>query len=136
MTRQRIIFCLMAAAVLLCSCQKETPDEAFLNLANPELKVFGRKILEYSPSDCQLVYTPSDRQFCVTKDDGTRYFTVTLDRLPSGKGESVSADISWTTSTGLKTKKFVALEVCRIEGDKIWLWNSKQNIEVSLRILY
>ncbi|MCQ2174145.1 MAG: hypothetical protein MJY61_03300 [Bacteroidales bacterium] len=135
MTVRRIIHCLLPAVVILCSCIRETPDDAFLNLNEPELKIAGRKVLEYSPADCQLSYSPSDRKFCVTADDGTRYFTVTLDRIPGGEGESVLADLRWTSGSSLKSREKVTFTVCKTDDDKIWLWNRGLNIEVSLRIL-
>ena len=55
--------------------------------------------------------------------------------IPVSHGQSIKADLVWTANTGTRSKSDVALDVFKVEGDRIWLWNQKLNIEVSLILL-
>ena len=123
-------------AMLLCACQRETPDGAFLSSDGAELKIGGRKILEYDPLSCQMSFNRASRQFAVVSDDGASYYRITLSEIPYEPGKRLTADIAWTSGVYVKSRNNVALDVFRVEGDRIWLWNARLDIEVSLDILH
>lgn len=132
MKRFLFIFSVLA---LFCACQPDRPDDTFVNDPNVKLRMYGKTVLEYDPMDCQMSYDPAERKFSVINDLGSRFYQVTLSEIPVSHGQKVNADLVWTANSGVKGRSDVALDVFKIEGDKIWLWNPKLNIEVSLRIL-
>lgn len=134
---KRLLTIMMTAlALLLCSCQKETPDGAFLASEGTQLKINGRKILEYNPLNCQMSFNYSTRVFTVVSDNGADFYSIALSEIPYEAGEQVSGNLQWTSNSVRKSKNNVALDVYRVEGDRIWLWNAKLDIQVSLDILH
>lgn len=129
------ILCIFAVLALFCACQPDRPDDTFVNSVNVKLRMYGRTVMEYDPMNCQMSYEPAERRFVVTDDRGARFYQVTMSDIPVSHGQSIKADLVWTANTGTRSKSNVALDVFKVEGDRIWLWNQKLNIEVSLILL-
>lgn len=126
------ILCIFAVLTFFCACQPVRPDDTFVSSVNVKLRMYGRTVMEYDPMNCQMSYDPSERRFTVINDRADRFYQITLSDTPASHGQSINADLLWTANVGTRSKSNVALDVFKIEGDRIWLWNQKLNIEVSL----
>jgi len=99
------------------------------------LQVAGKVQFRYDKLNCQLSFSRDRNEFRAQTDNTSDFYTVRLNFIPTQVGETVTADLSWTTDTDILHRKNLTLEVVRIEGDKIWLWSDSGRIGVSLRVL-
>lgn len=120
---------------LACSCNDDRFASAFAARDQIRLQVGGVEQISYDPIDCQLGFNPDKREFRVHTDNMSDYFTVTLTRIPTEDEEVVSGTLTYTTSSDVITRKNITLEVIRLEGDKIWLWNQPGRIGLQIQVL-
>lgn len=123
-------------ALCLTACSEEVLDPAFI--ANPDIRmeIEGRTVFKYDPITCQQSFNADKRRFIVHTDSMTDYYIVTLSDLPSEEGRTINGDVSWTTlSSGTQTKKNIAFKVAKLEGNKVWLWNARNRIQLTVSIL-
>ena len=126
---------ILAALVLLASCRENGELPAFTGLDGIRFVSEGVTMFSYDSLTCQLGFNRETRTFRAHTDSMSDFFEVTLSALPTQGGEKVSGDLTWTTSRDIRTKKDVALEVVRLEGDRIWLWDEDEDIALVIRTL-
>jgi len=132
--RQRGIL-IMMILLLCCSCGRQRRVNAFMEHDELRLQVAGKVQFRYDKLNCQLSFSRDRNEFRAQTDNTSDFYTVRLNFIPTQVGETVTADLSWTTDTDILHRKNLTLEVVRIEGDKIWLWSDSGRIGVSLRVL-
>lgn len=132
--RQRGIL-IMMILLLCCSCGRQRRVNAFMEHDELRLQVAGKVQFRYDKLNCQLSFSRDRNEFRAQTDNTSDFYTVRLNFIPTQVGETVTADLSWTTDTDILHRKNLTLEVVRIEGDKIWLWSDSSRIGVSLRVL-
>ena len=132
--RQRGIL-IMMILLLCCSCGRQRRVNAFMEHDELRLQVAGKVQFRYDELNCQLSFSRDRNEFRAQTDNTSDFYTVRLNFIPTQVGETVTADLSWTTDTDILHRKNLTLEVVRIEGDKIWLWSDSGRIGVSLRVL-
>lgn len=125
----------MMILLLCCSCGRQRRVNAFMEHDELRLQVAGKVQFRYDELNCQLSFSRDRNEFRVQTDNTSDFYTVRLNFIPTQVGETVTADLSWTTDTDILHRKNLTLEVVRIEGDKIWLWSDSGRIGVSLRVL-
>ena len=131
----RGILTLLAAFTLLASCDSSRERESFVESDEIRLQV-GREVqFRYDPLKCQLSFNRERREFRAQTDNVSDYYLATLSEIPVSEGQTLTADISWTTETDVLNRKNLALEVVRIEGEKIWLWSDSGRIGLSVVVL-
>ena len=131
----RRILALAAALALLASCDSRRERSSFVESGEIRLQV-GREVqFRYDPLKCQLSFNRARREFRVQTDNVSDYYVATLSEIPVSEGQTLTADISWTTETDVLNRKNLALEVVRIEGEKIWLWSDSGRIGLSVVVL-
>lgn len=126
------------AAVLLAGAQGCSPDKfmrAFSQTEDLRIQV-GRDIpFKYDPLSCQMSYNRANREFRAFTDNMSDFYIVKMDSSPSSEGETLKADLVWTTETDILTRKNLTLKVIRTEGEKFWLWSDSSRIGVSVSVL-
>jgi len=128
-----ILFTLILAAS--CSCEKNGPDNDFVESNDLELKVEGRVLLTYDPLTWQLGYKPQTRQFRVHNDNMSQYYILTCSEEPREVDQSIKASLKWSTGTSVNSRNDLSFKVVRIENDgRTWLWCNR-GIGVSVRII-
>lgn len=132
--RQRGIL-IMMILLLCCSCGRQRRVNAFMEHDELRLQVAGKVQFRYDELNCQLSFSRDRNEFRAQTDNTSDFYTVRLNFIPTQVGETVTADLSWTTDTDILHRKNLTLEVVRIEGDRIWLWSDSGRIGVSLRVL-
>lgn len=131
-----ILLCAAAALSLACCQGKHGYDKDFLDNDVISLVVNRVKTFEYDPATCQLGYNDARREFRVSTDNMSDYFVVTLAKIPGGKDEQVTGNITWTGTDYNHTLNNVTFEVAKITSDKIWLWNQSNKLAVVIPIIH
>ena len=89
----------------------------------------------YEPNTCQLSFSRDRKEFRAHTDNMSDFYAVRFTELPTIQGQTVTADLTWTTERDVLTRKNLTLEVVRIEGDQFWLWSNSGRIGLCIRIL-
>jgi hypothetical protein len=135
MIRTRHILPLLSALLLLCGCSDTRMRTAFSESDEIRLMVGGTVPFTYEPNTCQLAFSRDRKEFRAHTDNMSDFYAVTFSQIPSTLGQTVTADLTWTTERDVLTRKNLTLEVVRIEGDQFWLWSNSGRIGLSIRIL-
>lgn len=110
-----------------------TPE--FLHDSTLRLSVGDEDILRYDPYDYQYAYNRERLEFRIHTDNMSEYVLLTLNEEPVRENQVVTAlSIRWTRDKGSDViKKDIALEVVKVEGDVVWLWNSRESLKMTAR---
>ncbi len=131
----REILVLLAALALLSSCDGSRERNSFVESGEIRLQV-GRAVqFRYDPLKCQMSFNRKRKEFRVQTDNVSDYYAATLSEIPVSEGQTLTADLYWTTETDVLNRKNLALEVVKIEGEKIWLWSDSGRIGLSVVVL-
>ena len=128
---------LLVAAILpvLAGCSDKRMRSAFSENDELHLMVGGSIPFTYEPNTCQLSFSRDRKEFRAHTDNMSDFYAATFRELPSSLGQTVTADLTWTTERDVLTRKNLTLEVVRIEGDQFWLWSNSGRIGLCIRIL-
>lgn len=135
--RKRVRTALIALfALFAAACKPQgiyTPE--FLTDASLRMEVGKQQIFIFNPLSCQLACNVERKEFRMHTDTMSEYVLLTLSSLPSEEGEILTASqLIWTSPGGAdETRKNIALEVVKLEGDIAWLWNSRESIRMTVR---
>ena len=132
----RNIFAAAAFILILAGCGGNgtyTPE--FLTDDTLRLAVGKEEIISYNPLTCQYAYNTERLEFRLHTDNMSDYFIVRLQAEPVEEDQIVTAGlIRWTSPTGAdEVRKNIALQVVKLEGDVVWLWNSRESIKMTVR---
>ena len=110
-----------------------TPE--FLKDDTLRLAVGREEIISYNPLTCQYAFNTDRLEFRLHTDNMSDYFIVRLQEEPTGEDQVITAGlIRWTSRTGAdEVRKNIALQVVKMEGDVVWLWNSRESIKMTAR---
>lgn len=137
MTPRRFLPCCLTllCVLLLSACSDQRMQDAFTENEGVRLMV-GRDIpFTYDPVTCQLAFSRDLKEFRAHTDNMSDFYAVRFTELPTIQGQTVTADLTWTTERDVLTRKNLTLEVVRIEGDQFWLWSNSGRIGLCIRIL-
>lgn len=129
------ILTLLTTLMLLFSCTGQISQNALLKSDQVRLSVDGKDVLRYDEATCQLGFCRNRSEFRAHTDNMSDYFIITLGCVPADAGTSVTGDIVWTTHDTEQSRKGVALDVLKVEGDKIWLWSGPSKVGAVVRVL-
>ena len=124
----------LLSVCMLCACQKEGFDEAFLQSDALRLEIKGYTVFSYDPLSCQMGFSRDKAEFRVHSDNMSDFYILALSRIPAGVGEEIPGSITWTTSKDIHNKK-TTFEVMKLEGGRIWLWSSSNRTAVVVGVL-
>jgi len=131
---RKLIF-IVTTAVLLSSCSAE-PDFSLSESATPRIERDSKALLEYDENFHQMAFDNAKNEFRITTDNMTDFLVVDLDALPTTAPSSVKAlSIQWSSAGGIISKTNLKMDVIKIEGNKIWLWNASEKIGLCLSTL-
>ena len=136
MRRIPYIAALLALLVLPVGCEPQTVyTPEFLTDSTLRMEVGKQEILTYNPITCQTALNLHRCEFRMHTDNMSEYFIIRFSSMPSEEGESVTVEsLVWTNPSGTdQTRKNIALEVVKLEGDIAWLWNSRESIRMTVR---
>lgn len=127
---------LLAALMLTSACGPKgyyTPE--FLQDSTLRLAIGDEEVMRYDPYNYQYAYNRGRLEFRIHTDNMSEYVLLTLDEEPTYENQVVTASsIRWTRDNGSDIiKKDIALEVVKVEGDVVWLWNSRESLKMTAR---
>lgn len=120
---------------VLTGCTDKRMRSAFSENDEIRLMVGGSIPFTYEPNTCQLSFSRDRKEFRAHTDNMSDFYAVRFTELPTIQGQTVTADLTWTTERDVLTRKNLTLEVVRIEGDQFWLWSNSGRIGLCIRIL-
>ncbi|MBR2128362.1 MAG: hypothetical protein IJ940_05800 [Bacteroidales bacterium] len=127
---------LIASIIALAGCNRFDIDEILLQRDDLSLTIRGEVIFSYDPGTCQLGYNPESSTFRTYSDDLGHWFILTCRSSPDTEGQSVKADIEYTSQTDTKTIRNLEFTVKKNDrAGKIWLWNDERKIGVVVKRL-
>ena len=135
MIHTRHILLALSTLVLLCGCSDKRMRIAFSESDEIRLMVGGTVPFTFDPNTCQLAFSRDRKEFRAHTDNMSDFYAVHFTEIPSTLGQTVTADLTWTTERDVLTRKNLTLEVVRIEGDQFWLWSNSGRIGLSIRVL-
>jgi len=131
-------------ATLFCcmflSCKKDNGggayDKAFTKDNTVRMEVAHEEILRYDSATCQESFNRKNSTFCVGTDTMSDFFSLDLSSLPTEEGQTIISSLMWTTPSDIQKEESVAFEVIKLEGDRVWLWDSANSIGIVVRFLF
>ena len=126
---------LLLSALLLAGCAGNRMRDAFEDGDELRLMVGGQVVFTYEPNTCQLAFSRAQKEFRAHTDNMSDFFVVDFSDIPANEGQSLTADLVWTTEREVLTRKNLTLTVVRSEGDQFWLWSNTGRIGLVVRIL-
>ena len=93
-------------------------------------------IFKYDPLTCQVAFNRERGEFRVHTDNMSDYYCLTLKFVPTGEGQKVKGDITWTNRSDVVTKSDLAFVVKKVDRNgKMWLWCRKERIGAVIQVL-
>ena len=120
--------------LLLVACTS-TNVGPFISNDSVRLEIDGTVVFEYNPATCQLSYNRDRGEFLAFTDTMLDFFEVRLSEIPDRAGNKTTATVTWSTSSGERSKENITLEVKRIRGDVIWLCDEGRHTAAVVRML-
>lgn len=131
MKRIIIIFTAVLAAV---GCNPYDIDEILLQRDDISLTVKGELIFSYNPADCQLGQNEESGYFRVFDDKIGNWFILNCHTTPDTEGQSLKADLEYTSQTDTKKLYGLAFTVEKMDRNGyVWLWNDERKIGAIVR---
>ena len=129
-----IFFLFLLAALSACEPKTYTPE--FLLDDTIRLESGKDCIFRFSPSLCQWAYNSQRLEFRAHTDTMSDYFMLKLNSRPEEEGSTVYASrIDWTEPNGMNRSKInLALQVVKLEGETIWLWDKASGLKMTIRM--
>lgn len=129
-----VAFLLLITAFV--SCQESEVDTSFLEDYEVCLKVDGKVVHEYDPLTWQLSYNSLSNTFRVHNDNMSEYFVLKCNSAPTYTGQNLTGSLEWSTPSDIKTGSGLSLTIEQMDASgNVWLWCSKKNIGVCVRVL-
>lgn len=131
---KRLAFILSLSLCLATSCNQNTYTPEFLLDDTIRLESGKECVFLYNPSSCQWAYNSQRLEFRAHTDNMSDYFIVKLNSRPEEESSTVIASyLEWTEPNGMnRIKRNLALEVVKLEGETIWLWNSASGLKLTI----
>ena len=125
------LFCLSVSS---CTGRRVDPD--FIASGDVRLSSRGETAFLYDEIHCQMAFNQARGEFRAFTDNLSDYYYIHMYELPSSEGQTIKADLEWTTYSTIEIRKGIALKVVKLEGDTIWLWNGAQQLALTVVMLH
>lgn len=132
---KKYLVLIAAIAAIASSCGEHTYTPEFLTDDTIRLENSRETVLIYDPNTCQYSYNVQRCEFRCHKDNMSDWFFIDLISMPEAEKTTVTASrLEWTTPKGMnQVRKNISFEVVKLDGTRIWLWNSGESIKIALR---
>lgn len=127
---------LIILSLILCitGCRRYDPEEVLLPREDISLTEKGTLMISYDPLTYQLGYNAENNEFRVHDDNMGNWFTLRCNTRPAAAGDKIKADLSWTTSNTVKTRRGLEFQVEKTDSKgQIWLWCEEEAIGVVVK---
>ena len=136
-TAFKYVLTLICALSWAVACVRDDGFDARLaeRFDGPCLIVKGATVFSFEETSCQESYRPSQKLYRAGTDTMSDFFSVKMSAVPSSEGQKLTCTLSWTGVSKETVQDRLSFSVQEIRGDLIWLWCSRQQIAVAVRIL-
>jgi len=136
MTFMKRIHALLILSCIMVSCVHTDFDEILLAKEDISLTVKGEEMMVFDRNSCQLGYNSSTNEFRVYDDNLGNMFILTCNAHPSTEGQTLKADLTWTTASSTKKRSGLNFTVKKISSDGlIWLWCDNERTGIIVKTL-
>lgn len=126
---KRIIYT-VAALMVSAACQHNV-EEVLLSRSDISLTVKGELQMSFDENTCQLGYNTGRNEFRVYDEKLANWFILRCSAKPTSEGQTITADLEYTTTDDVKTLTGLEFKVEGTNSDGlIWLWNRDKKIGV------
>lgn len=127
---------ILIGVLCLCGCRQYDIDEILIQREDISLTIKGELILSFDAGRCQSGYNDRNNEFRVYKDDLSDMFVLTCSENPSSEGQTVKADLIWTTTDSTRKRSGLSFTVQKTDAEgHIWLWCSSEHIGIVVKRL-
>lgn len=131
--RKLVILTVIASIVTGCVWDI---DEILLERDDISLTMKGEELFVYDPMTCQISFSSTDNSYRMYDDRLSDWVTIKCSDKPDTEGQSLTADITWTASSSIRTVRGLKFMVQKTSSDgKVWLWNKSQKIGIVIKNL-
>ncbi len=132
----RQILIIMTLILCLSGCRIYDVEEILLQREDISLTIKGAEILSYRHETFQTGHNAQRNEFRVFDDNVGNWFVLTCRERPSTEGQTLKADLEWTSTSATKTKSGLSFSVEKTDSQgHIWLWCEDEAIGVIVREL-
>ena len=132
--KKRVLFLLLCLTLAACSGRRVDPD--FIASSDVRLSNRGENAFVYDDIHCQMSFNLARGEFRAFTDNLSDYYYIHMHELPSSEGQTIKADLEWTTYSTIEIRKGIAHKVVKLEGDTVWLWNGAQQLALTVVMLH
>lgn len=127
---------LVFMTMIMAGCKGYDIEEILLSREDISLTQKGKLLFSHDVTTCQLGYSRGRNEFRVYDDDLANFFIVRCHVRPDTEGQTLKADLTWTTETNTKTAKGLDFKVQKTGADgHIWMWCDSEKIGVVVKEL-
>lgn len=129
------IFVFLAVASIASSCCRYDMTEILLQRQDVSLTWKGTLQMRYDPDSCQMGYSTDSNEFRVYDDSFGNWFVIRCGARPSNVGQTLKADVQWTTHDDTRTERGAEFTVEKTDSEgNIWMWCKSKKIGVVVRL--
>lgn len=127
---------ILMMTVLAVSCNPYDIDEVLLMREDISMTMKGEVLFSYDPLTCQMSYNDSRNEYRMFDDKLSEWVIVRCDQRPSDEGQELTAEITWTSDSSVRTMKELTFRIERTDASgTIWMWCRKKSIGIVIKNL-
>ncbi|MBQ2112473.1 MAG: hypothetical protein II194_04520 [Bacteroidales bacterium] len=132
----RRIFGILVILLASAGCNRYDIDEILLEKSEISLTWKGQDQFIFDPVYCQFAHNSTTNEYRAFDDRLSDWFIVRCNARPDTEGQTLTADVTWTSSNSTKSEKALEFTVHRTDSKgRIWLWNKSKNIGIVIKNL-
>ena len=127
---------ILAIATAASACRGYDVDEVLLQREDLSLTVKGDPHFIFDPLTCQFSHNGTTNEYRMFDDRLSDWVTLKCSQRPDTEGQSLTADISWTGSSSIRTEEGLKFVVQKTSADGyVWMWNKSKSIGIVIKNL-
>lgn len=127
---------ILAIATAASACREYDVDEVLLQREDLSLTVKGDPHFIFDPLTCQFSHNGTTNEYRMFDDRLSDWVTLKCSQRPDTEGQLLTADISWTGSSSIRTEEGLKFVVQKTSADGyVWMWNKSKSIGIVIKNL-
>lgn len=132
---KRIIY-IMAMMLAATACIDNTLDQVLLVREDISLSIREQVLMSFDENTCQLGYNSARNEYRVYDENLANWYILRCSAQPTSEGQTVKADLEYTTEKDVKSLTDLELSVEKTSSDGlVWLWNKERKIGIIIKNL-
>lgn len=129
-----IIMAIIAA--LATGCRGYDAEEVLLPRNDISLTIKGETIMSYEENSCQIGFNDERKEFRVLDNMLTDWFILRCEQIPSSQGQTIRAELEYTTVDDVKSITGLRLSVKKINTEgMVWMWEEEKEMGIVIKLL-